>query len=414
MIRRIFSIALMACVCCLAICANGMEEAKLQQPESLEFAIKETGSTLEAYQGIVERFNLANPSIHIEIVTYGKDYESLMKTKMASNDLPDLWTTHGWAVFLYGKYLLPINDLECSALLLDEIKSTETDLQGNIVAFPMDIDISGMICNEKILKTVGVEEPKNLPDFLVTCEKILKAGYTPIHVAGKDASDVAGLVGRLSLSILTTSKTHNFAKNLYDGSFDWKKFDEVGDFILNLAEKGYLNVDYLTADKSGTYKGLAQDKVAFAFQSNQTIAEVKKLNPDSSVKMMGIPGYTTGDYPFLISGERDAVGIWKDSKHKAAAQTFVNFLAIPENVLAIAEAYNLPPSTSNATTSNKDLAVLKEELIGVNVTNHFDREYLPNGMWNTLKVYSSSILSKETIVPEGSVMMEKDYNRLKK
>jgi len=414
MIRKILSIALMACIGCMAIFANGMNEAKLEQPENLEFAIKETGSTLTAYQSIVEKFNLANPNIHIEIVSYGKDYESLMKTKMASSDLPDLWTTHGWAVFLYGKYLLPINDLEASTLLLDEIKSTVTDLQGNIVAFPMDIDISGMIYNEKVLNAVGVEEPKNLPDFLAACEKILNAGYTPIHVAGKDASDVAGLVGRLSLSILTTSKTHNFAKNLYDGSFDWSNYDEVGNFLLSLAEKGYLNVDYLTADKSGTYKGLAQDKVAFAFQSNQTLAEVKKLNPDSSVKMMRIPGYSLGDNPFLISGERDAVGIWKDSKHKSAAQTFVNYLANAENVLTIAEAYNLPPSTKNAATSNKDLAALKEELVGVTVTNHFDREYLPNGMWNTLKVYSSSILSKESDVAEGSMMMEKDYSRLKK
>ena len=36
----------------------------------------------------------------------------MMKTKMAANDLPDLWTTHGWSVNRYSEYLRPLNDRE--------------------------------------------------------------------------------------------------------------------------------------------------------------------------------------------------------------------------------------------------------------------------------------------------------------
>lgn len=382
---------------------------------NLEFAVKETGSTLEAYQKIVDSFNAENNGIQVEIVSYGKDYASLMKAKMAANDLPDLFTTHGWSVFLYGPYLAPLNDRVWVKDLAPEIVGTVTDLDGNIVALPMDIDIAGMICNDKILRDCGIEKhPETLPEFLEACEIIKNAGYTPIHIAGKDTGDVAGLFSRLSLAILTTSESQNYSENLYNGTFDWSNYDEVGQFVLDLVNNGYTNIDYLTADKSGTFRGLAQDKVAFAFQSNLTIAEVKKLNPNAEVSMMKIPGYTENDDAFLISGERDAVGVWKDSENLEESLIFIDYLARPENVKLVAEAYNLPPSMVTVTDVNSEIAELLNVIDGCYVSNHFDREYLPEGMWNTLKVYSTSILSGESSVSEGSKIMESEYNRLKK
>lgn len=396
-----------------AVFASGQSED--DRAITLEFAIKETGSTLEAYEAIVESFNSSREDVQVEIVSYGKDYQSLMKTKMAANDLPDLFTTHGWAVALYGDYLQPLNDRAWTEHLIPEIKSTVTDYDGNIVALPMDIDITGLICNDDVLAASGIESrPVTLDEFLEDCEKIKEAGYTPIHIAGKDSSDVAGLFSRISLSILTMSKTQNYAEDLLDGTFDWTKYDEVGSFVLNLVNKGYTNVDYLTADKSGTYRGLAQNKVAFAFQSNLTIAEVKKLNPDANVSMMEIPGYTEGDDSFLISGERDAVVVWKDSEHLDAALEFIDYLAKSENVLLVAEAYSLPPSMDNAEVTDPGILAILDQIIGTTVTNHFDRQYLPDGMWNTLKVYSTSVLSGESTVSEGSELMAQDYTRLKK
>ncbi|GAA0180917.1 ABC transporter substrate-binding protein [Clostridium sediminicola] len=380
---------------------------------NLEFAVKETGSTLEAYETIVSKFNSENDDVNIEVVSYGKDYGSLLKAKMASNDLPDLWTTHGWAVFLYGEYLLPLNEQPWTDDLIPEIKPTMTDLDGNIVALPLDIDISGMIYNKTILNELSIEIPKNQEEFIAACAKIKEAGYTPVHIAGKDASDVAGLVSRVSLSTLTTSKTNNYADQLYDGTFDWSNYNKVSDFILSLVKNGYTNVDYLTADKSGTFNGFAQNKVAFAFQSNGTLAEVSKINPNADVAMMKIPGYTSGDEPFLISGERDAVGVWKDTEYKEEALKFLKYLAKPENVLAVSEAYSLPPSMKGVKSDVESINNLLNQLEGTKVTNHFDREYLPNGMWSTLKAFGPGVLSDELTPEEGSELMEKEYNRLR-
>ncbi|MGN0840682.1 MAG: ABC transporter substrate-binding protein [Candidatus Ornithospirochaeta sp.] len=410
--KKIMSMFLVLCIV-LSIFAQGSSEEK--GAVKLEFAIKETGSTLEAYQKIVDAFNAENNGIEVEIVSYGKDYGSLMKAKMAANDLPDLFTTHGWSVFLYGKYLAPLNERTWVKDLSPEIEGTVTDLSGNIVSLPMDIDITGMVVNMDVLKASGVDkEPTSLPEFLDACKRVKDAGLTPIYVGGKDSSDTAGLFSRLSLILFTTSKSQNYASSLYDGTFDWTKYDQLAELVGDMIEKGYLNVDYLTADKAGGYRTLAENKVAFAFQSNQTIAEAKKINPDANVKMMKLPGLTETDAPFLISGERDAVGAWKDGDNLESALVFIDYLARPENIKLVSEAYGLPPSMTNVTDVNPDIAELLDVINGCYVSNHFDREYLPDGMWNVLKAYSSSILSKEMGIREGSKYMEEEYLRLKK
>ena len=52
----------------------------------------------------------ANPDIKVEFSAPGADYEKLMKIKMAANDMPDVFSTHGWAKVRYGDFLLDLRD----------------------------------------------------------------------------------------------------------------------------------------------------------------------------------------------------------------------------------------------------------------------------------------------------------------
>ena len=400
--------AAMAVVVSSVVLAEGRSEAV-----NLEFAVRESGPTLEAYRELVNKFNTANEGIQVEIVTYGKDYGSTLKTRMASNALPDLFTTHGWSVFLYGEYLLPLNDEEWVGDLNKRILPTVTDLDGSIVVLPFDIDITGIIANLEVLDVLKLPIPKSLDEMLAQFEEIKSAGYTPLGLGGKNTSDIAGLVGRLALPILTTSQSRNFARELYNGSFDWQNFDEVGTTLIQLKANGYLNVDALTGDKDVVYAGLAGNEIAYAFQSNQTLVEVKKLNPEAKLEMIRIPGYRAGDQPILISGERNAVGIWKDTDYTEAALEFLRFLAQSEHVGMIAESYGNPPSMVNVETTDPVIQELLGKLDSALPSNHFDREYLPNGMWGTLKEYGGSVLAETITVREGSVLLQREYERLR-
>jgi len=389
------------------------EEAPAK-PVTLEFASNAKESTLEAYAAIAERFREEHPHITVEVVGVPKDFEAQMNARMANNDLPDLWTTHGWAVRKYGEYLLPLNDQPWIGGLVDEIKPIVTDeATGNVYALPLDVDLSGLIYNRKLLDELNLEVPETWEQFLAASETIKNAGYTPIHLGGKDTSDVAGFVSRISLSLLAPNEQAAAGRQLLDGTFDWSEFRAVTDFILQLKEKGYLNVDHLTADKAATYAAFAENKAAFAFQSNQSIYEILKLNPEAQVSMMRLPVSGEGAEPFLISGERNAVGVWKDTPHREEALLFLEFLAKPEHVSAIAATYSLPAAFEGVEVELGELAAAFRAFESVPVSNHFDREYLPNGMWNTLKSVGPGLLSGEMDSERAAAVMKEDYDRLR-
>jgi len=384
------------------------------EPVTLEYATNASGGTLNAIKAIAASFNAANgQNITVEVADLGKDFNTQMTARMANNDLPDLFSTGGWAVRRFGEYELPLNDRPWAAQLKNEIKSVVTDTAGNIVALPMDIDISGMVYNNALLQQLGIAVPETWEQFLAACEAIKKAGKTPVGIAGKDSGDVAGLIGRVALSLLIQSA--NSEKEAFKaGSFDWNKYAAVTDFVANLKSKGYLNADYLTADKPAVYAEFAKDNVAFAFQSNQTIAEVKKLNPNSDMSMMRIPVSDTTTQPFLISGERDSIGIWKDTKHPEAARAFVDYMARSENVKAIAETYSIPTALNGSEADLGDLQAAFNKFQDASVSNHFDREYLPNGMYSVIGTTSQGFLSDTMDAAAVIKTMSDEFARLTK
>jgi raffinose/stachyose/melibiose transport system substrate-binding protein len=43
----------------------------------------------------------------------------------------------------------------------------------------------------------------------------------------------------------------------------------------------------------------------------------------------------------------------------------------------------------------------------------FDREFLPNGMWSTLKIIGPALLTGDMTVEQSSQMMSDDYKKLR-
>lgn len=421
--KRIFSISIMffSMLGLFSGCSSGEVKDKQDKINSkaeekqvtLQFYNNVTGDVLEAYKKIATKFNEANPNIKVEVVSQGKDFENLMKVKMAANELPDMWTTHGWSVNRYSQYLRPLNDQSWSKDIVETIKPTITDSKGNIYVLPLDVDKSGIVYNKAVLEELKLEVPKTWDEFLNVCEQIKKSGRTPIYVGGKNAGTIAGMMDRIAPTFLVTYEKQNFAKDMKDGTFDWNNWDMVSEFIIDLKNKGYLNVDLLTADDQTTYRNLAENKAAFSFQSNNAISEVKLLNPNAKLGMMPIPTYYKDDTPVLVGGERDAVGVSKNTKNESQCLQFLKFLAAGENMTLIASSFGLPAGL-NGVDSN--LGSLKEDYNKYQSTRVFpvfDREYLPSGMWNTMQVVGPAILSGNMSAKDASKTMKDDYLRLR-
>jgi len=76
---------------------------------SIEVAVTYTGDQLAVFKTLTDKFT-AETGISVVIDEYGNDYEATMKSRMASNTLPDVFQTHGWSILRYKEYLMPLND----------------------------------------------------------------------------------------------------------------------------------------------------------------------------------------------------------------------------------------------------------------------------------------------------------------
>ncbi|MGV2881717.1 extracellular solute-binding protein [Paenibacillus sonchi] len=390
------------------------ETEKTQDKVKLVMLTNATGAVFEAEQGIIANFMKENPNIEVDFSTQGKDYEQLMKAKMAANDLPDVFATHGWSVNRYKEYLRPLEDQAWSKNIVDSLKSTITDEAGHIYVLPMNLDQSGFVYNRKVLEDLNLEIPNNWDEFIAASKVIKAAGITPVQMGDKDPTKLASFLDKVAPVFLITDKDHNYGDALKDGTFDWSKWNQVSQLLLDLYSQEFINKDILTADPVTTAEKLAQGKAAFAFESNGVIAQALKTNPDAKLGMMPIPAFYEGDEPILNGGEKEAYGIGKDSKHIEEALKLLTFMSKPENVQAVSTASGLPAAFNGVENKLGDLSGDYAKYADLRTIPVFDREYLPSGMWSTLQVAGSSLLvSGGLSVEQVSDLMKEDYMKFR-
>ena len=327
----------------LAACGSDSGESGNDSGKSgdvtITFSTNVVGAKAEALEAACRDFE-EETGYTVDFQAPGESYEELMKTKMSANELPDVFTTHGWSVARYSDYLMPVNDLDWASDINDQIKPVITDSEGNMYVLPIDMDIAGIICNMTVLEEAGVnpDEIKTWDDFAAACDKIKAAGKTPIHMGGKDSWTIGQYFDWAAPSYYITDEADSHADELKDGTFDTAVWEEVAGMLDKWVKAGYFNEDVLTADYNADVQALAQDEAAFCFYGNSGIVDTLAVNPDANLGMMPIPAASASDEPSLIAGEDIAVGVWKDSEVKDEAVELLNYLVKPEVTKSIAEA----------------------------------------------------------------------------
>lgn len=415
-------VSVVFCAVCLMIApiaAQGSSEAEAAQQEKVLLSVFNNQSQIAigVLEEITENFMKEYPNIEVDFQSVGKDYESMMKVKMASNDLPDVFATHGWAVLRYNDYLLDLSNEDWAPRVKSSIRDVVTDDTGKLCVLPMDVDITGMTYNKGMFEEYGLEVPRTFAELLDVCEQIVvksKGTVAPLHYGGGDSWPLGGYYDFFSTSYYVSDPDHDYREQLIDGTFDWTLYDLISENLLLLRDKGYLNKDILTAKYTDSVQALATGKAAIgACYGAYIITEIKKITPDFEAGMMPIPAYYPNDTPTFVGGERTTWGIWKDSENVEAAKLYVAYCARPENLKKIAEANGIPAGLTGVEPSLGDLEDDYKEYEDIRVFPYFDRDFLPNGMWDVMCKNGQDLLAGAITPRQYSLNMEKEYNRLR-
>lgn len=388
------------------------ESSKTDNEVKLTFMTNVVGEQADALQKAIKGFEEETGYV-VEFTAPGKSYEELMKTKMSSNSLPDLFTTHGWSVARYSEYLEPVNDMEFAGRISDQMKSVITNKDGQMFVLPIDSDVAGMVYNVTVLEKAGVnpDDIKTWADFETAAEKIKAAGYEVITIGGKDSWTIGQFFDWVAPSFYVTDEANNQREALKSGDFSEEIWVQAATLMDNWTKAGYFNEDVLTSDYMGDCEALAKDEAAFAFYGNSTIVDAKKVNPDVKLGMMPIPSNSENDEPSLIAGERIAVGAWKDSPYKAQAIELMNYLARPEVASEICLSSGNPSGLVDVDVELGEIKDYYKKYETVRTFPYFDREYLPSGMWDVMCSTGADILAgKEQSVTDAAKAMKLNFD----
>lgn len=348
----------------------------------------------------------AETGIHVELTLDGPDHESVMKTRMASGDFPDLWNTHGWSVARYKEFLTPLNDQPWFGDIDDSVKGAVADEEGNIYVLPMGEGTNGIIYNKDVLEANGIDATQLLTvdDFTEALATLKAAGITPMVISNSDKTNNAHFLDSYLASYLTCSDLDtNYDEQLLDGTFDWENSRPAWEQMAEWQQSGYWNVDALSSARDSNFAAVASGEAAFMFFTSDGINAMRDLNPDVNLGVMPMPATKEGGLMTwgVSEGNYSCIGVWKDTEHMDACLTFLSYLAQPEvakRILVEIEG-GIPAMTTIDIDGSYSIDTIREGQAAfagkVEYVTYFDQKYLPSGMWGILKEAASAFFEGE-------------------
>lgn len=378
-----------------AAAGTSTEEPKTQADEtlsgSIDVAVTYTDTNLEKFEEIVNGFE-EETGVTVELIS-SADYESTLKTMMASNTLPDVFMTHGWSLRRYSEYLQPVNDQPWYDSMDKSLEPIMADENGNVYALCVSTSVSGVYMNAEVLRSAGIEDPYSLKtwdDFEEACEKVKAIGIVPIAVGGgSGSSQFSSIFGGIAPTLWTDEGAkYDLKEALLDGTFDSDTYvTEMYEMIAEWLKNGYFNEDCLTLDFDGASRMLGSGDAAFMLRGPLTVAH--DSFPDADLGMLPMLASVEGAKPSFRLGEGNAFGVWKDTQNADACWALLDYLARPENVEAICGLGTDYPAIEGVEAEDAYGYKIYTEAVeaygdDLQYDNLFDRKYLPSGMWSIL------------------------------
>lgn len=393
------------------------EETTPQPAEgaTLEIEVDWTDESLATFTGLLEKFT-QETGIKTEVVSVGEEIETQLKIRMASNDMPDLWVTHGWSLIRYKEYLTDLSGESWVSDISDAAAGVITDTDGKLYVLPVSIALSCICFNKDVVEASDVDWTtlKTWDSFEAACEQIRAAGYDPVIMGAKDSGNAGGLINSFGLGYFapTDSPYHEYLSQFLDGTADLgQAFDPIYDQIIKWKDAGYFNADYLTLDTVGMKQALGAGTTAFCARTSTYIGAALGYYPEANLGLLPYPSLEEGGKMSCAVGEGTCLGIWKDSENMEAAKTLLNWLAKPENA-AVILSYDGCTAGLKSTPDDSVVKQAYDEMVAafgaenIYFDNMFDRKYMPNGMWNVLSEGAAQLLNGTAKEDVGTYMTE--------
>ncbi len=209
---------------------------------------------LPGMEAIAEAFMAENPDITVinELVT--ADHVTVLKSKDAAGQLPEIFVTGTYGESALKPYIdagkiVDVSELTVVKNLDEDVKNGLRFSDGGIYNIPFNNTPMGVMYNKTLFEAAGITEtPKTFDEFKEVAQKLKDYGATPFVVAAKDGWPVGSQIWVPCFQQLTPNEW-NTAMYTGEESFATtsKPIFEMIDFVRENALDGAMETDYMTS-----------------------------------------------------------------------------------------------------------------------------------------------------------------------
>ncbi|MCI6174258.1 MAG: extracellular solute-binding protein [Clostridiales bacterium] len=288
----------------------------------------------DAIQQLISEYAKVAPNVTINYETTQNDYPTMLKAKINSGDIPDIFSsTSGKEIDTYMDYSYDLSDQPLMKTIDPAVADTMKSLKTGKGCYGIAIkgNFFGILYNKDIFDQCGIKEfPTTTSAMKDACEKISAKGIQPFTTGFSEwwvfkhcwqpfldaAADQAGITAAELVQKFESgeAKVKDYPE-LYNTFFDF----------IDLAKK-YGDKKPLETDLSAEEAAFANGEAAMTLGQGAWIeADCLKINPDLKI---GFNGYPVSDHAAdckVIAGSDQALHVYKDSKNLQAVLDFVNY-----------------------------------------------------------------------------------------
>lgn len=137
----------------------------------------------DAINTLIDEYKNVAPNVTINYETIQNDYPTLLKAKLNSGEVPDIFSsTSGKEIDVYKEYSFDLSGQALETTMQPAVASMMASPEDGSGLYGIAIkgNYFGMIYNKAIFEECGITEfPQTVSDMEAACEKISAAGYKP-------------------------------------------------------------------------------------------------------------------------------------------------------------------------------------------------------------------------------------------
>ncbi|MFD0673200.1 ABC transporter substrate-binding protein [Cohnella sp. GCM10027633] len=283
---------------------------------------------------MISNFTAKYPNVEVEEIAANTDkYNTMLKTKIASDDAPDIMLlvnlNDANRDYLDGGFVLDLTGQP----FLSNVNSIERQyIDGKVYALPFDMNANGVIYNKDVFEKAGITEvPRTYSAFKEALDKLKQAGFAGMAAGFKENYYVTGDIGA-DWRAGALSVNPNWISQLQDRTLKFVDDEQMRGILERLNDRfAYAQSDPFGTDANSALSLVATGKAGILQHGSFMVDAIKKINPEVRLGFFPFPwSEDKANNNLPLGSGIGGLAVYKDSPNKEWALKFLEQVATKE------------------------------------------------------------------------------------